>query len=173
MNEGDGVDRAQQWPAIYLNDHVAGATAGVELAKRMARAHQHSEHGPGLGSLANEMELDRQSLLRFMELLDVPVRRYKAYGGWAAEKAGRFKFNGRVLRRAPLSTAIELEGLLLIVEGKTLLWQTLGAAAAHDTRLDPRRLEELHNRAVQQREALRALHAVTAQRLTSPQKAPR
>lgn len=37
------------------HDHVAGATAGVELAKRMARVHQHSEHGPGLGSLANDV----------------------------------------------------------------------------------------------------------------------
>lgn len=58
-----------------------------------------------------------------MKLLDVPVRRYKAYGGWAAEKAGRLELNGRLLRRAALSTAIELEGLLLLVEGKTLLWQ--------------------------------------------------
>ncbi|WP_371525009.1 hypothetical protein OG302_01835 [Streptomyces sp. NBC_01283] len=169
MNESSGVDRARQWLAVYLNDHLAGATAGVELAKRVARVHQHSEHGPGLGSLANDVELDRQSLLRFMELLDVPVRRYKAYEGWAAEKAGRLKLNGRLLRSAALSTAIELEGLLLVVDGKTLLWQTLGAVATRDTRLDPKRLEELHSRAVQQRETLRALHMVAAQRLASPQ----
>ncbi|MGW6317592.1 hypothetical protein [Streptomyces sp. NPDC055099] len=172
MNNSGGVDRTQQWLAIYLNDHLSGATAGVELAKRMARVHQGSEHGPGFGGLATEIELDRQSLLRVMELLGVPVRRYKSYGGWAAEKAGRLKLNGRVWRRAALSTVIELEGLLLLVEGKVLLWQTLGTVAADETRLDPQRLEELHGRAVQQRETLRALHTVVTQRLTSPQEAP-
>ena len=28
---------------IYLNDHLAGATVGIELAHRMARSHQNRE----------------------------------------------------------------------------------------------------------------------------------
>ncbi|HEY5356166.1 MAG TPA: hypothetical protein VIJ82_00465 [Streptosporangiaceae bacterium] len=53
-----------------------------------------------------------------MHLLGIPVRTYKVYAGWLAEKAGRLKFNGRLRARSPLSNLVELELLRLGVEGK-------------------------------------------------------
>ena len=38
--------------AIYLNDHWAGATGGLELAKRTAGANEGTEYGPPLERLA-------------------------------------------------------------------------------------------------------------------------
>jgi N-acetylglucosamine kinase-like BadF-type ATPase len=40
---------------IYLNDHLAGATAGSELARRMARSHQEREEAAILKRLAAEI----------------------------------------------------------------------------------------------------------------------
>ena len=36
---------------IYLNDHPAGATAGAELARRVAGSHQDPEHRKRLAGL--------------------------------------------------------------------------------------------------------------------------
>src|SRR5579863_6891798 len=79
---------------IYLNDHLAGATGGVELARRTAASHRGSEAGERLEQLAAELAADRASLLTIMTRLGVPARRYKAYAAWLAEKAGRLKLNG-------------------------------------------------------------------------------
>src|SRR5437660_983467 len=48
---------------IYLNDHLAGATGGVELARRSAAAHQGGEAGAALGRLASDVAMDRAALL--------------------------------------------------------------------------------------------------------------
>ena len=48
---------------IYLNDHLAGATAGTELARRMARSHRGQEESGPLNRLAAEIAQDRSALL--------------------------------------------------------------------------------------------------------------
>ncbi|MFI0775049.1 hypothetical protein [Streptomyces sp. NPDC021212] len=153
---------------IYLNDHLAGATGGVELARRMAREYRRSAVGADLENLAVQIMEDREALRAIMAALEVPVRRYKLCGGWLGEKAGRLKPNGRVVRRSGLSTLIELEGLRIGVEGKALLWHTLLVAADHDTRLEPDRLTELLDRARRQRTALESLHDAAAAALSAP-----
>ena len=54
----------------------------------------------------------------------------------ALEKAARFKPNGRLLRRSPLSDLIELEWLLLGVQGKTAGFRALRRLADTDTDTD-------------------------------------
>ncbi len=61
---------------VYLNDHLAGATAGSELAKRMARSHRGLEEAGPLSRLAAEIEQDRSALLNIMASLGVTVRIY-------------------------------------------------------------------------------------------------
>jgi hypothetical protein len=46
-------------PGIYLNDHLAGATGGTELARRVAAAHQSRETGDTLRRLAMDVAADR------------------------------------------------------------------------------------------------------------------
>jgi len=55
-------------------------------------------------------------------------------GGWVLEKAARCKPNGRLFRRSPLSNLIELEGLLLGVQGKAADFRALRRLADTDTR---------------------------------------
>ncbi|MDX6354212.1 MAG: hypothetical protein QOF98_1115 [Streptomyces sp.] len=145
--------------AIYLNDHHAGATAGVALARRTAREHADTADGPELERLATEIAMDLHALRRVMSDSDIRIRRYKWYAAWTAERIGRLKPNGRVLRRAELSTVVELEALLLGVEAKATAWQTLSRIAEHDSRLDRTRLTELYERARRQADSFRALHA--------------
>jgi hypothetical protein len=111
--------------AIYLNDHLAGATAGLELARRAAKSNRGSPYGSSLEELATAVEQDRDSLLAVMRSLEIGVDHLKVLGGWSAEKLGRLKLNGRLLGYSPLSRVVELEALLLGVQGKLALWRSL------------------------------------------------
>ena len=144
---------------IYLNDHLAGAVAGTELARRLAGAERDI---PALARLADEIASDRAALLDMMAALDVPVRRYKTVAAWAGEKVARLKLNGRLVTRSPLSRVIELEALRLGVEGKVAGWRTLRVRAERDARLDSARLDGLITRALGQIEELETLRVEAA-----------
>lgn len=136
--------------AIYLNDHLAGATAGRELARRAAANNRGTAYGSFLAKLAIAIDEDRDSLVALMQALDIDIDRPKVIGGWAAEKLGRLKLNGRLLGYSPLSRLVELEGLTLGVRGKLALWLALRELEADDSRLASANLEGLVTRAESQ-----------------------
>ncbi|MFE1464122.1 hypothetical protein ACFW6M_23825 [Streptomyces nigra] len=142
---------------IYLNDHLAAATGGAERARYMARSASGTGPGAALEPYAEELAEDRAALIGLMERLDVPVRSYKVRAGRLAERLGRLKGNGRIVRRSPLSSLVELEALRLDAEGRAALWQTLRDLADRDTRLDPDLLDHLLERARHQQGALEEL----------------
>jgi hypothetical protein len=144
----------QKLLSIYLNDHLAGSTVGVELARRSRASNEGPEYGALLESLTAEIEADRKSLLDLMERLDVGRDRAKEGAAWALEKAGRLKLNGRLTGYSPLSRLVELEGLWMGIEGKLSMWRALLAIAEDDERLDRLELEALATRAEEQLQRL-------------------
>ncbi|MGH2891653.1 MAG: hypothetical protein ACRDPM_00085 [Solirubrobacteraceae bacterium] len=140
--------------AIYLNDHLAGATLGVELARRAASSNGGNRYGPFLTELARDVGEDRRSLVELMTALDVSVDRVKTVGAWAMEKIGRLKLNGRLRGYSPLSRVIELEGLALGVRGKLALWDTLRELQPQEPALAAADLGVLRGRAESQLEGL-------------------
>jgi hypothetical protein len=141
--------------AIYLNDHLAGSTAGVELARRAAASNRGSPYGERLEWLAHQITEDRQALIDLMERFGIRRDPVKQAAAWSLEKAGRLKLNGRLTGYSPLSRLVEIEGLWVGVEGKLSLWRALLALPEDvDPRLDRARLMELETRA---REQLRRL----------------
>jgi hypothetical protein len=120
---------------IYLNDHLAGSTAGRELVQRARASNEGTPYAEPLERLAREIAEDRESLIELMRRLGVRRDPLKQAAGWAAEKAGRLKPNGRLFSYSPLSRVVELEGLYLGVSGKRSLWRTLRHLAADEPRL--------------------------------------
>ena len=160
---------------IYLNDHLAGATTGTELARRMVHEHRKTAYGGKLGKLAAEISEDRQALLGLLADLGVPARRHKVFAAWLAERIGRMKPNGRLLRRSGLSVLVELEALRLGALGKAALWRALLSVSAQEARLDADQLERLLRRAEEQITTLDSLHAravVQVFRVLRPRSAP-
>lgn len=137
--------------AIYLNDHLAGATGGLELARRAHGANRGTDFEAPLARLAAEIAEDRDALVDVMARLGVARDPVKVWAGWLAEKLGRLKLNGRIAGYSPLSRVVELEGLALGVEGKRALWRALAAEAAGDARLEGVDLAALGRRAERQR----------------------
>jgi len=138
--------------AIYLNDHLAGSTVGVELVRRARGSNEGTELGEFLAAFAAEIEGDRETLEEIMEAVGAGRDRLKVAGAWAGEKAGRLKLNGSLRSYSPLSRVVELEGLRLGVEGKTCLWRMLRELA--DPRLSGFDFDALIARAERQRDDL-------------------
>jgi hypothetical protein len=120
---------ADRFLAIYVNDHLAGATAGVELARRVRDSNRDSaDFGEPLADLCAAIELDRGTLGRLMKERGIDRDRLKVKAGWLGEKLGRLKLNGQLRGYSPLSRVIELEGLVLGIGGKIEMWATLRRA---------------------------------------------
>ena len=144
----------------YLQDHHAGATGGLELARRTAGANEDTEYGPELSRIADEIAADREALEEVMQRLEVSPSKLKDAGGWAAEKVGRLKPNNRLLSYSSLSRVLEIEGLVLGVTGKQALWEGLQTALGET--LDGISFSELSARAADQRSRLEALRRTAA-----------
>jgi hypothetical protein len=153
--------------AIYLNDHLAGATVGVELARRL---HSSNADDPAmadpLGEVCSEIETDRATLEHVMERLGVRRRRVKAAGAWTAEKLGRLKLNGQLTGYSPLSRLVELELLYIGITGKLRLWKALEHSLG-DSRGEFA-FAQLAKRAARQRETVEELHLAAASRAFAP-----
>lgn len=152
--------------AIYLQDHFAGSTVGVELVKRAAAANEDSSYGSELATLAAEIKADREELKQLMDDLDVGPDRLKVTGGWIGEKLGRLKLNGSLLEYSPLSRLIEIEGLFLGVSGKLALWENL--MLSHGERIGSIDVAELAERARSQQSRLEELRRRAAAEALAP-----
>ena len=140
--------------ATYLNDHLAGSTTGVELARRLQRDHQGTPLGTVMAELAEEVEQDRATLQDLMERLGVDRSTLRQAAGAVAERLARLRTGERLTGSPHLSRLLETELLSLGVEGKLLMWKVLAAAAAADARLAATDFGRLIDRARSQRERL-------------------
>ena len=142
---------------IYLQDHHAGSTAGLELARRVRGNNKGNEYGETMATVVDEIAADRKALESIMDELGFGTDKIKDIGGWALEKAGRLKLNGQITGYSPLSRVVELEGLVTGITGKISLWLALLQIAPEEPRLDAARLERLRERAESQRATVEEL----------------
>lgn len=146
---------------VYLNDHFAGAVVGVEVCRRLMSSNTgESELGPPLAGLCEEIEADREALVRLMDQLGIRRSMVKPALAWAAEKLGRLKLNGQLTGYSPLSRLVEIEMLAIGIAGKMQMWQalerTLGSSQGGFG------FGELIERAIRQRDRAEDLHAIAA-----------
>jgi hypothetical protein len=144
---------------IYLNDHYLAANSGVALADRIAKALATTTFGDELARLAQEIRNDLSSLVDVMKQLGVPPQRWRAPLGIAAERLSRLKLNGHLFTRSPLSSVVELEGLLAGVEAKRCGWQTIRQIVESDGQTSKENLDALIEGSLKQTETLRLVRA--------------
>jgi hypothetical protein len=147
----------EKYLRIYLQDHLAGSTAGLELARRARGANEGTDYGPPLAKIADEIEADRRQLEGVMHDLGFGGDRLKNAAAWGLEKVGRLKLNGELTSYSPLSRVVELEGLLTGITGKQAIWNVLLELVPSETRLDAALLERLRDRAEEQRATVEEL----------------
>jgi hypothetical protein len=144
--------------SVYLDDHVAAAAGVLALARRAAGAHRGTAAASDLEKLVAHLAEDRQALIAVMGDLNMSRTRYKEPLALAAERLGRLKPNGSLLRRSPLSSVVELEALTLGVTANRGVWRTLHQLSSTRPRLDRDQLDGLTARADSDIAALERLH---------------
>jgi len=120
---------------IYLQDHLAGATFGLELIQRCQRNNEGSELAEPLARLTAEVAEDRRTLQEIMRDVGAEASRTKVAAGWALEKVRRLKPNGKLFEYTPLARLVELESLAIGISGKRAMWRALENIASQDQRL--------------------------------------
>jgi hypothetical protein len=149
--------------AIYLNDHLAGATAGVELARRVRDSNEDDEElGAPLAEICAEVEADKETLAGLVQHLEIRRDPIKPIGAWAVEKLGRLKPNGQLTGYSPLSRLVELEMLMIGITGKMGMWRAL--ASTLGPRVGEFDFERLTERGERQRDVVAGLHLEAASR---------
>lgn len=171
LGRPDGTDPEEildgRMLALYLRDHHALLVVMGELASRM------SDGRPGeLRGFAEELgraaTADRASVEELLGRLDSAPSGVRDAAAWTAEKFGRLKLNGRILRPSPLSGVTELEGCRILLESNRALWAGLAhlAVGPADAADRARRAERLLEAA--ERLRLDALRPATHGRVDAP-----
>ena len=139
---------------LYLNDHLAGAVLGSDLADQITEHADDTPLADTMESLSAQIEEDRQTLIDLMEALGTDKNAVKQATTWVAEKASRVKFSGLSSGEPDQGIFMALESLRLGVEGKLSLWLMLKEIQAEEPELAKLNLDELIERARQQRDTL-------------------
>ena len=139
--------------ASYLDDHLAGATAAIEIAERLAAD----------PDLAGSMALYRQLVDERTTLEDIRTRLPVGEGLMKRALGSVGGFLTMVRDRSPLSpspsTLDDLEALAVGIWGKRLLWGTLARVAGVDDRFADVDLGSLMARAEDQEKVVLRMRA--------------
>jgi hypothetical protein len=149
---------------VYLNDHLAGAMLGSDLAEQIQKESEGTPLGDLMVTLAAQIEEDRETLIDLMERMGTSKNPVKQATTWLAEKASRPKFSGMTSGEPEVGTFMALESLTLGVEGKASLWKALKAVADRYEPLQSTNLDELSARAQTQHDALEGERIAAAKR---------
>jgi len=138
----------------YLNDHLAGSVAAIELLDDLIEHHSEDRFGKIFRDLRDEIEADQETLRNLIRKLGAKESAVRKAGAWLAEKFSRVKI-GDADDSAELLQA--LEGLALGISGKQLLWRSLAAIEANFPALQGSDFSELEKRAHDQFERVEGL----------------
>jgi hypothetical protein len=120
---------AKEHLATYLNDHLSGSVAAIELLENLQGAYAGNELGQFCAELRNDIEADRQELKRLMDQLEIPQSGTRKAGAWISEKLAELKMRLDDSAHGPLRLLESLEAVELGINGKLALWRALIAAA--------------------------------------------
>jgi hypothetical protein len=138
----------------YLNDHLAGSISALELIGHWVEVCKGERLGSFFVETEREIKADQDALRDVMRTLGVEESKMRQAGAWAAEKLGRARLMIAGDEQGSLGLVLTLEGLIMGVTGKKLMWVSL--AAAKLPRLNSYNFEDLQRRAEQQVERIEA-----------------
>jgi hypothetical protein len=145
---------AYQGLDVYLTDHLAGATAGVNLAQMAADEHRADEHGAFFAEIASEIKADHAELERLIDEIGTDRSAAKTAAAEIGSKMMAPKFVGG--DDDALNAFITLETLSIGVEGKLCMWKALKLVEDSNATLESFDIDELLERAQSQRDRLEA-----------------
>ena len=151
----------------YLNDHLAGSVAALELLDHLIETYQGKPLERFFKDLRSDIDADQGELQDPIERLGEKESPVRKAGLWVAEQLSRAKIRLSDSEENRMGLFHALEGLVLGITGKRSLWTALAAAA--DTVPELRELDyvRLEKRAAEQSDRVDAKRLEIARKIFS------
>lgn len=146
----------------YLNDHLAGSVAALELIAHCAQLYKGKRLGAFFTKLETQIGADQDVLRDLITHLGIEESKLRQAGAWAGEKLSRALLALAGNEPHGLGLLLTLEGLIMGIIGKSLLWRAL--SAANLPKLEMFDFHNLVGRAADQMRRAQAEHVRSARR---------
>ena len=140
----------------YLNDHVAGSVAALELLDRLVEAYGAKPQERFFRDLRADIHQDQEQLKELIEKLGAEESTVRKAGAWVVEKLSRPKIDLGDGGKNEVGLFLALEALILGITGKRSLWRALHAASRTVPELARLDYSGLEKRAIEQCERVEA-----------------
>ena len=140
--------------ASYLNDHLAGAVAALELLAHLIATHKGQPLQEFFVDLRRDIEADVNVLRKLIGTTRARESVLRKTVAWIAGKFASLKFTAAGEEIGGLGLLQALEILALGIRGKQLLWRAL--AASDWPALQDVDLAQLEARAIEQQDRVEA-----------------
>jgi hypothetical protein len=114
--------------ATYLNDHLSGATAALDLLEHLERS--RPDLAAFLAALRRDIEEDRRELEALIHRVGAARSGVRQAAGWVAEQFARLKLAADDLTGGRLRLLESLEAVAVGIHGKGSLWRALKVVPA-------------------------------------------
>jgi len=152
----------------YLNDHLAGANALLELLEHVESWYPGTDVGRFAKVLHDEVNEDRQTLEAVMRLVNAPVSNTRQKVGWLGSKAADLKLKLDDSTGGTFRLLEAMEAASIGIEGKRLMWVALGNLAKEDIRIAGTDFDMLDRRAADQRQRVETVRVQAVMRAFDP-----
>jgi hypothetical protein len=139
---------------LYLNDHLAGSITAIEMIDNVVAQHPEDRFGEFFRELRIEIQADQEKLRDLIKKLGGEESTVRKAGAWLAEKLVRAKLGDAGVTLELLQA---VEGLVLGITGKKLLWRSLAAVEKNFPALQGMDFAELQQRADDQLQRVETL----------------
>lgn len=149
--------------STYLNDHLAGSVAALELVEHLAKNYPDTTLEAFFAELHVEISSDQEVLRDLMRTLEIKESAVRKAGAWVVEKLGRTKLGLSENEVSGVGLLQALEGLAIGIYGKRLLWRALASASERWAQLRGPDYAYLEQRAIVQRDQVEEKRLAAAQ----------
>ena len=156
----------------YLNDHLAGAVAALEVLEHIIEQHATNAAVPTLQRIKTDIEADRRELEMLVERLGGRESVTRKAVGWLSERVLRLKLRVDDPRNGALRLFESVEMISLGVDGKLGLWRVLASLRDGVAELNALDVDRLVRRAREQRVALEQTRCQLAREAFIAEEAP-
>jgi hypothetical protein len=146
----------------YLNDHLAGSVAALEMLDHLADLHSDPDRKQFFIGLHAEVQEDQKVLQRLLEQVGGEESAVRKAAAWLSEKFGQAKLRLDDTGDGQLRVLEALETVALGIQGKLALWRALAAVADRVPQLRGIDFSRLEQRALQQHQQVDAQRLQTA-----------
>jgi hypothetical protein len=148
--------------AAYLNDHLAGSVAALQLVERLVALSAGTNQEQLFVSLRREIEEDQKVLRSLLRGVGGKESKVRTAAAWLAEKLGELKLEVDDSGDGQLRMLEALETLGLGIQGKLGLWRALKASSRGAKNLGEVDWLQLEQRAQDQFQRVEAQRLIAA-----------